>query len=67
VTMLRPISTSRRSRQCDLPKDEAHGWKFIAIGPDNKLYLEVGQPGNNVLHDKDPRSAVSILTVPALK
>ena len=22
----------------DLPKDEAHGWKFIAIGPDNKLY-----------------------------
>lgn len=34
----------------DLPKDEAHGWKFIAIGPDNKLYLEVGQPGNNVLH-----------------
>ena len=35
----------------DLPKDEAHGWKFIAIGPDNKLYLEVGQPGNNVLHD----------------
>jgi glucose/arabinose dehydrogenase len=37
----------------DLPKDEAHGWKFIAIGPDTKLYLEVGQPGNNVLHDKD--------------
>jgi glucose/arabinose dehydrogenase len=35
----------------DLPKDEAHGWKFIAIGPDNKLYVEVGQPGNNVLHD----------------
>jgi glucose/arabinose dehydrogenase len=37
----------------DLPKDEAHGWKFLAIGPDNKLYFEVGQPGNNVLHDKD--------------
>jgi glucose/arabinose dehydrogenase len=37
----------------DLPKDEAHGWKFIAIGPDNKLYVPVGQPGNNVLHDKD--------------
>jgi glucose/arabinose dehydrogenase len=29
----------------DLPKDEAHGWKFLAIGPDNKLYFEVGQPG----------------------
>ena len=37
----------------DLPKDEAHGWKFIAIGPDNKLYLEVGQPGNNAACDKD--------------
>src|SRR3954452_17676017 len=22
-----------------LPKDEAHGWKFIGIGPDNKLYI----------------------------
>ncbi len=33
----------------DLPKDEAHGWKFIGIGPDNKLYVPVGQPGNNVL------------------
>jgi glucose/arabinose dehydrogenase len=37
----------------NLPKDEAHGWKFIAIGPDNKLYLEIGQPGNNVLHDEN--------------
>lgn len=37
----------------DLPKDEAHGWKFIAVGPDSKLYVPVGQPGNNVLHDKD--------------
>src|SRR5260221_1884127 len=36
-----------------LPKDEAHGWKFLAIGPDNKLYVEVGQPGNVVLHDED--------------
>lgn len=36
----------------DLPKDEAHGWKFIGIGPDNKLYVPVGQPGNNVLHSE---------------
>jgi glucose/arabinose dehydrogenase len=36
-----------------LPKDEAHGWKFIAIGPDNKLYVPVGQPGNNVLHSPE--------------
>ena len=33
----------------DLPKDEAHGWKFIAIGPDNKLYVPIGQPCNNCL------------------
>lgn len=32
----------------DLPKDEAHGWKFIGVGPDNKLYVPVGLPGNNV-------------------
>ena len=52
----------------DLPKDEAHGWKFIAIGPDNKLYIPVGQPGNNVLHDRHTaRSAASIWTEPAPK
>ncbi len=34
----------------NLPKDEAHGWKFIGVGPDEKLYVPVGQPGNNVLH-----------------
>ena len=33
----------------NLPKDEAHGWKFIAIGPDNKIYVPVGQPCNNCI------------------
>src|SRR6267378_6772392 len=33
----------------DLPKDEAHGWKYLAIGPDNKLYFGVGQPCNNCI------------------
>jgi glucose/arabinose dehydrogenase len=28
------------------PKDETHGWKFIAIGPDDKLYVPLGAPGN---------------------
>jgi glucose/arabinose dehydrogenase len=32
-----------------LPPDEAHGWKFIGIGPDNKLYVPVGTPCNNCL------------------
>jgi glucose/arabinose dehydrogenase len=37
----------------DLPKDEAHGWKFLAYGPDNKLYVEVGQPCNDCLPDEN--------------
>jgi len=28
------------------PKDEHHGWKFIAFGPDGKLYVPVGAPCN---------------------
>jgi glucose/arabinose dehydrogenase len=30
----------------DLPKDEAHGWKFLTVSPDNKLYFQVGAPCN---------------------
>jgi glucose/arabinose dehydrogenase len=30
----------------DLPSDEAHGWKYLTIGPDNKLYFQVGAPCN---------------------
>jgi glucose/arabinose dehydrogenase len=30
----------------DLPKDEAHGWKFLTVGPDKKLYFNVGAPCN---------------------
>lgn len=29
-----------------LPNDYMHGWKFIAVGPDNKLYVPVGAPCN---------------------
>jgi glucose/arabinose dehydrogenase len=29
-----------------LPKDEAHGWKYLTIGPDEKLYFQVGAPCN---------------------
>jgi len=36
-----------------LPKDLPHGWKYLAFGPDGKLYVPVGQPGNNVLHDDE--------------
>lgn len=30
----------------DLPSDEPHGWKYLAVGPDNKLYFQVGAPCN---------------------
>jgi glucose/arabinose dehydrogenase len=28
------------------PKEEHHGWKYIAFGPDGKLYVPVGAPCN---------------------
>lgn len=38
------------------PRDEHHGWTFIAFGPDGKLYVPVGAPCNICLRD-DPRYA----------
>jgi len=35
----------------DLPSDEPHGWKYLTIGPDNKLYFQVGAPCNICLPD----------------
>ena len=30
----------------DLPRDGHHGWKYIAFGPDGKLYVPIGAPCN---------------------
>ncbi|WP_230679826.1 PQQ-dependent sugar dehydrogenase [Pontibacter rufus] len=30
----------------DFPSDKHHGWKYIAFGPDGKLYVPVGAPCN---------------------
>jgi len=30
----------------DYPKKDHHGWKYIAFGPDEKLYIPVGAPCN---------------------
>jgi len=38
------------------PADKHHGWKFIAFGPDNKLYVPVEAPCNVCL-EKDTRYA----------
>jgi len=40
----------------DFPREEHHGWKFIAFGPDGKLYVPVGAPCN-VCDPEDDRFA----------
>jgi glucose/arabinose dehydrogenase len=35
------------------PQDRSHGWKFIAFGPDGKLYVPVGAPCNSCEPDPD--------------
>lgn len=40
----------------NFPTDTHHGWKFIAFGPDNKLYVPVGAPCN-ICEKSDPRYA----------
>ncbi|HEX9650687.1 MAG TPA: PQQ-dependent sugar dehydrogenase, partial [Cyclobacteriaceae bacterium] len=36
----------------EYPSDRHHGWKFIAFGPDGKLYVPVGAPCN-ICESKD--------------
>ena len=38
------------------PEDKHHGWKYIAFGPDDRLYIPVGAPCN-VCKKKDQRYA----------
>ena len=46
----------KRSLVREFPDKEHHGWKFIAFGPDGKIYVPVGAPCNVCL-EKDPRFA----------
>ena len=39
-----------------LPKETQHGWKYLAFGPDGKLYVAVGAPCN--VCEPDPRHAL---------
>jgi glucose/arabinose dehydrogenase len=41
------------------PKDQHHGWKFIAFGPDGKLYVPVGAPCNICEPDPDRYALIS--------
>lgn len=40
-----------------LPKDTHHGWRYMALGPDDKLYLGLGAPCNNC-ETKDPAASI---------
>jgi len=39
----------------NFPGDKHHGWKYIAFGPDGKLYVPVGAPCNICERTDDPR------------
>src|SRR5207302_1468913 len=41
------------------PSDAHHGWKFIAFGPDGKLYVPVGAPCNICEPDPDRYALIS--------
>jgi len=45
------------------PKDKWHGWKFIRIGPDNKLYVPVGAPCNVCISDKPVYASITRLNL----
>ena len=41
------------------PSDRSHGWKFIAFGPDGKLYVPVGAPCNVCVPPDDRYATIS--------
>ena len=41
------------------PQETMHGWKFIAFGPDGKLYVPVGAPCNICEPDPDRYALIS--------
>lgn len=45
-----------------LPKETHHGWRYMALGPDNKLYLGIGAPCNTC-EVKDPHGTISRLNL----
>ncbi len=45
------------------PADRAHGWKFIAFGPDGLLYVPVGAPCNICAPDPERYAVITRLDV----
>ncbi len=40
------VNSIKYSVISDYPKDRHHGWRYIIVGPDNKLYVPIGAPCN---------------------
>ena len=47
----------------NFPTDRWHGWKFIRVGPDGKLYVPVGAPCNVCLPDKTWHARILRMTL----
>jgi len=43
------------------PRDASHGWKFIRIGPDGMLYVQVGAPCNICKHADERYASITRL------
>ena len=43
----------------EFPNDQWHGWKYIAFGPDGKLYVPVGAPCNICLSEKEIYASIT--------
>lgn len=43
----------------DYPTDRHHGWKYIAFGPDGKLYVPVGAPCNVCKRDEEIYASIT--------
>lgn len=56
---LKPTSTTVYA---DLPIDSHHGWRYMALGPDSKLYLGIGAPCN-VCEVDDPYGSIARLNL----
>lgn len=54
VSALRPPVTI-----ATLPKERHHGWRYIAFGPDDKLYVPIGAPCNVCDRDADGFSMIT--------
>ncbi|HEY3403450.1 MAG TPA: sorbosone dehydrogenase family protein [Ohtaekwangia sp.] len=51
----------------DYPKQDGHGWKYIAFGPDGKLYVPVGAPCNICEPKEDIYASITRITTDGSK